>query len=144
MLWLRPIIIAGMLLFSVKAVAQQQHWLIGTWTGTIEPEAIYHQYDTKTPAARTMVVTAVGPDGNCVGTFSNPMRPIIAQITVASDEVTIITSNQRGNRGLFGARTFHLRREGQIFKRYTIVPTAEVERRRSYTSNISYQLPPGW
>jgi hypothetical protein len=103
-----------MLLFSVKAVAQQQHWLIGTWTGTIEPEAIYHQYDTKTPAARTMVVTAVGPDGNCVGTFSNPMRPIIAQITVASDEVTIITSNQRGNRGLFGARTFHLRREGQI------------------------------
>ena len=80
MLWLCPIIIAGVLLFSTKAVAQQPHWLIGTWTGSIEPEAIYHQYDTKTPAARTMVVTAVGPDGNCVGTFSNPMRPIMHRL----------------------------------------------------------------
>jgi hypothetical protein len=108
------IIIAGVLSSSVEAAAQQQHWLIGTWTGSIEPEAIYHQYDTKTPAARTIVVTAVGADGNCIGTFSNPLRPIIAQITVEGDEVTIITSNQRGNRGLFGARTFHLHREGQI------------------------------
>ena len=103
-----------MLLFSVEAAAQQQHWLIGTWTGNIEPEAIFHQYDTKTSAARTMVITAVGADGNCVGTFSRPGRLIPAQITVAGDEVTITTSNLSGNRGLFGGRTFHLHREGQV------------------------------
>lgn len=116
MRWLTPMVIIAGLLSSVEAVAQQQHWLIGTWTGNIEPEQIYHQYDTKTSAARTIVVTAVGPDGDCVGTFSRPDRLIPAQITVAGDEVTIITRGalQRGNRGLFGGRTFHLHREGEI------------------------------
>jgi hypothetical protein len=114
MLWLARIIIVTGMLSSVEAAAQQQHWLIGTWTGNIEPVAIYHQYDPNAPATRTMVVTAVGPDGNCVGTFSRPDRPIPAQITVADDEVTINTAGGRGNRGLFGGRTFHLHREGQV------------------------------
>lgn len=109
------VIVAGALLSSVEAAAQQQHGLIGTWTGNIEPEYIYHQYDPNYPVARTIVVTAVGPDGNCVGIFSSPVRPIPADITVAGDEVTIITHGiHLSNRGLYGERTFHLHREGKI------------------------------
>jgi hypothetical protein len=70
------------------ALAQDKHWLVGTWRGTLG-----NGFNGRGGNQRTMLIQAVAPSGEVTGGWGSLNAPRVggARFTLAGDTLTVIT-----------------------------------------------------